>query len=146
MVSQREINILLIEDNSGDVWLTKEAFKESKKKIIIDVAIDGVDGYNYLKKKPPYEDKPVPDLILLDLNLPKWDGREVLKKVKTDDELKHIPIIILTTSNAEKDVINCYKLHANCFITKPVDYERFFQIIRHIENFWLDTIILPSTN
>ena len=82
----------------------------------------------------------MPDLILLDLNLPKWDGREVLKKVKTDDKLKHIPIIVLTTSNAEKDVINCYNLHANCFITKPVDYENFFQIIRHIEIFWLDTI------
>jgi len=146
MALEREINILLIEDNSGDVWLTKEAFSESEKNITIHVAIDGVDGYNYLKNQPPYEEAPMPDLILLDLNLPKWDGREVLKKVKTDDTLKHIPIIVLTTSNAEKDVINCYNLHANCFITKPVDYENFFQIIRHIENFWLSTIMLPSKN
>jgi len=145
MVRQRAINILLIEDNSGDVWLTKEAFKESKKNITIHVAIDGVEGYNYLKKNPPYENEPIPDLVLLDLNIPKWDGRQVLKKVKTDDDLKHIPIIVLTTSSAKKDVITCYNLHANCFITKPVDYEKFFNIIHHVEKFWLDTIMLSAS-
>ncbi len=144
MAPKRAANILLIEDNSGDVWLTKEAFKQSEKDINLEVATDGVEAYNFLKQVAPFENKPTPDLILLDLNLPKWDGRDVLKKVKADDTLKHIPIIILTTSNAKKDVINCYKLHANCFITKPVDYESFFSIIRQIETFWIDTILLPT--
>ncbi|KAA3636781.1 MAG: response regulator [Bacteroidetes bacterium] len=145
MVHKRQANILLIEDNSGDIWLTKEAFKQSNKKTNLEVVSDGVEAYKYLKNEPPYDNKPEPDLILLDLNLPKWDGRDVLKKVKLDDNLKHIPIIILTTSNAHKDVINCYKLYANCFITKPVDYESFFSIIKQIETFWLDTVILPTT-
>ncbi len=145
MVDKRQANILLIEDNSGDIWLTREAFKQSNKQTNLEVVSDGVEAYKYLKKEPPFEDKPEPDLILLDLNLPKWDGRDVLKKVKSDDNLKHIPIIILTTSNAHKDVINCYKLYANCFITKPVDYESFFSIIKQIETFWLDTVILPTT-
>jgi CheY-like chemotaxis protein len=145
MAPKRAANILLIEDNSGDVWLTQEAFKQSKKDINLEVAKDGVEAYKFLKKVAPFENKPTPDLILLDLNLPKWDGRDVLKKVKSDDALKHIPIIILSTSNAKKDVINCYKLHANCFITKPVDYESFFSIIRQIETFWIDTILLPTS-
>ncbi|MCB0653639.1 MAG: response regulator [Saprospiraceae bacterium] len=145
MRSKRQVNILLIEDNSGDIWLTREAFKQSNKNTNLEVVTDGVEAYNYLKKKDPYQDKPLPDLILLDLNLPKWDGRDVLEKVKTDEDLKHIPIIILTTSNAKKDVINCYKLYANCFITKPVDYESFFLIIQQIEGFWIDTVILPTS-
>lgn len=145
MRTKRQVNILLIEDNSGDIWLTREAFKQSDKNVTLEVVMDGVEAYNYLKKKVPYQDKPLPDLILLDLNLPKWDGRDVLEKVKTDEDLKHIPVIILTTSNAKKDVINCYKLYANCFITKPVDYESFFLIIQQIECFWIDTVILPSS-
>lgn len=145
MVNKRQANILLIEDNSGDIWLTREAFKQSDKDTNLEVVSDGVEAYKYLKNETPFESKPEPDLILLDLNLPKWDGRDVLKKVKADDSLKHIPIIILTTSNAHKDVINCYKLYANCFITKPVDYESFFSIIKQIETFWLDTVILPTT-
>lgn len=144
MGQNKQANILLIEDNSGDIWLTKEAFNQSKKNTNLEVVSDGVEAYNYLKNQPPYENAPLPDLILLDLNLPKWDGRDVLKKVKSDEDLKHIPIIILTTSNAQKDVINCYKLYANCFITKPVDYESFFSIIKQIETFWLDTVILPT--
>jgi chemotaxis family two-component system response regulator Rcp1 len=145
MGQKRQANILLIEDNSGDIWLTKEAFKQSKTDTNLEVVSDGVEAYDYLTNKPPFEEKPQPDLILLDLNLPKWDGRDVLKKVKSDDALKHIPIIILTTSNAQKDVVNCYKLHANCFITKPVDYESFFSIIKQIETFWIETVILPTT-
>lgn len=144
MTHKRTVNILLIEDNSGDVWLTREAFKQSGKRINLDVVSDGVEAYKYLKNEPPYIDKTQPDLILLDLNLPKWDGRDVLKKVKADENLKHIPTIILTTSNAKQDIINCYKLHANCYITKPVDYESFFAIIKQIETFWIDTAILPD--
>jgi len=145
MGQKRQTNILLIEDNSGDIWLTKEAFKQSNKNTNLEVVSDGVEAYNYLTNQPPFENKPHPDLILLDLNLPKWDGRDVLRKVKSNERLKHIPIIILTTSNAQKDVHNCYKLHANCFITKPVDYETFFSIIKQIETFWIDTVILPTT-
>ncbi len=140
---QSRIEILLVEDNNGDVWLTKEAFKNSEKNINIEVVIDGEQALEYLQKRPPYENRVKPDLILLDLNLPKWDGREVLKKIKSDDDLRHIPVIVLTTSNAQHDVVSCYNSHANCFITKPVDYDSFFEIIKNIETFWLNTAILP---
>lgn len=138
-----KIEILLVEDNNGDVWLTKEAFKNSEKNINIEVVVDGEEALDYLQKKAPYENRVKPDLILLDLNLPKWDGREVLKKIKADDDLKHIPVIVLTTSNAQHDVLSCYNSYANCFITKPVDYDSFFEIIKNIEAFWLNTAILP---
>ncbi len=140
---QNKIEILLVEDNNGDVWLTKEAFKDSDKNINIEVVVDGEQALEYLQKRAPYEQRVKPDLILLDLNLPKWDGREVLKKIKSDDELKHIPVIVLTTSNAQHDVRSCYGSHANCFITKPVDYDSFFEIIKNIETFWLNTAVLP---
>ncbi len=136
-------HVLLIEDNPGDVRLTQEAFRESKRRVVLDVVMDGVEAVNYLRKKPGYEDKPTPDLILLDLNLPKWDGREVLKIIKSDPELRCIPVVVLTTSNAEQDIRYSYDLHANAFINKPVDFERFFEIIQKIEDFWLSTISLP---
>lgn len=146
MNSSRAFNVLLIEDNPGDVRLTQEAIKEGNKEINLEVVMDGVEAIKYLRKQEQYEHVPKPDLILLDLNLPKWDGREVLKEIKADNELKRIPVLVLTTSNAEQDVINCYDLHANCYINKPVDFDRFFEIIRKIEDFWLDITILPSNS
>jgi CheY-like chemotaxis protein len=140
----RPINILLIEDNPGDVRLTQEAFKEGKVSTNLDIVMDGVEAIKYLRKQEKYANAVTPDLILLDLNLPKRDGREVLKEVKADEHLKRIPIVILTTSNAEQDIIKSYNLHVNCYINKPVDYDKFFDIIQKIEDFWLKTAILPT--
>ena len=140
----RPINILLIEDNPGDVRLTQEAFKEGKVSTNLDIAMDGVEAIKFLRKEDSYANVATPDLILLDLNLPKRDGREVLKEIKADEELKRIPIVILTTSNAEQDIIKSYNLHVNCYINKPVDYDKFFDIIQKIEDFWLKTAILPT--
>ena len=140
----RPFNILLIEDNPGDVRLTQEAFKEGSKDVNLEVVMDGVEAIKFLKQQEPYTDKTIPDLILLDLNLPKWDGREVLKEIKEDTFLRRIPVVVLTTSNAEQDIINSYDLHANCFINKPVDFDNFFDIIQKIEDFWLTTTILPT--
>jgi len=142
--SRGAVKILLIEDNPGDVRLTQEAFKEAKRSIILDVVMDGVEAINYLYRKAPYIDKVSPDLILLDLNLPKMDGREVLEVVKTDENLRRIPIIVLTTSDADQDIIKSYNLHVNCYLNKPVDFDEFFDIIQKIEDFWLTTAILPS--
>lgn len=136
--------ILLIEDNPGDVRLTQEAFKEIEHQIQLEVVMDGVEALKYLHKDHPFEDKPLPDLILLDLNLPKKDGREVLKELKSDAMLCLIPVVVLTTSNARQDIMNSYGLHANCFINKPVDFDQFFMIIQKIVDFWLLTAELPS--
>jgi len=141
---QKTITILLIEDNPGDVRLTQEAFKEGSKNVTLDVVMDGVEAIDYLYKNEPYSDKKSPDLILLDLNLPKMDGREVLEKVKNDDNLRRIPIIVLTTSDADQDILKSYNLHVNCYLNKPVDFDKFFDIIQKIEDFWLTTAILPS--
>ncbi len=138
------MNILLIEDNPGDVRLTQEAFKEGRLAIDLNVVMDGVEAINYLKKEGNYSDATTPDLILLDLNLPKRDGREVLQEIKTDDHLKRIPVVVLTTSNAEQDILKSYNLHVNCYINKPVDFDKFFDIIQKIEDFWLSTAILPT--
>lgn len=138
-------NILLVEDNPSDVRLTQEAFKEGKKRVNLEVVMDGIEALRYLRKEDEYSDRPTPDLILLDLNLPKWDGRQVLKAIKSDEKLRSIPVLILTTSNAEQDIINSYDLHANCFINKPVDFDSFFSIIQQIESFWLKTTILPTS-
>lgn len=138
------VNILLIEDNPGDVRLTQEAFKEGQISINLDVVMDGVEAIKYLRKQEQYAESMTPDLILLDLNLPKRDGREVLQEIKTDDTLKRIPVVILTTSNAEQDILKSYNLHVNCYINKPVDFDRFFEIIQKIEDFWLTTAKLPS--
>ncbi|MFK8104542.1 MAG: response regulator [Saprospiraceae bacterium] len=140
----RAVNILLIEDNPGDVRLTQEAFKESKVAITLSVTMDGVEAIKFLKKEDQYSNEQTPDLILLDLNLPKRDGREVLQEIKTDDQLKRIPVVVLTTSNAEQDILKSYNLHVNCYINKPVDFDKFFDIIQKIEDFWLTTAILPS--
>lgn len=138
------MNILLIEDNPGDVRLTQEAFREGQLPVDLNVVMDGVEAIKYLKREAPYTESELPDLILLDLNLPKRDGREVLQEIKTDENLKRIPVVVLTTSNAEQDILKSYNLHVNCYINKPVDFDKFFDIIQKIEDFWLTTAILPS--
>lgn len=140
----RPVEILLVEDNPGDVRLTKEALKEGKVANNLHVAMDGVEALAFLRREGDYSDKPRPDLILLDLNLPKKDGREVLEEIKNDEKLKKIPVVILTTSQDEADVLKTYKLHANCFITKPVDLDQFITVVRSIEDFWLTLVKLPS--
>ncbi len=141
----RPIDILLAEDSPGDVRLTKEALKEAKIHNRLHVANDGVEALAFLRKEGPYADAPTPDLILLDLNMPRKDGREVLGEVKTDDDLKRIPVVILTTSEAEQDIVKTYDLHANCYITKPVDLDQFMEVVRKIEDFWLCVVKLPTT-
>lgn len=134
----------MIEDNPGDIRLTQEAFKSSTLPIILNVVTDGVMGINYLKKNHPYQDKLTPDLVLLDLNLPKRDGREVLQEIKSDENLRKIPIVVLTTSTAEQDIQKAYSLHVNSYICKPVDFDKFHEIIQNIEDFWLKTAVLPT--
>jgi CheY-like chemotaxis protein len=140
----RPVNILLIEDNPGDVRLTQEAFKEGRLSVNLAVVMDGVEAIHFLRKQENHKDAISPDLILLDLNLPKKDGREVLAEIKSDIDLKRIPVVVLTTSNAEQDILKTYNLHANCYINKPVDFEKFFDVIQKIEDFWLATAILPT--
>lgn len=137
------VQILLVEDNPGDIRLTQEALKEGDLQSNLNVVKDGVEAIAYLRQEREYAGKPMPDLILLDLNLPKKDGREVLADIKADDRLKHIPIVILTTSDAEQDIVKSYKLHANCFITKPVDLEEFMTVVRKVEEFWFTIVKLP---
>jgi chemotaxis family two-component system response regulator Rcp1 len=141
----RPLELLLIEDNPGDIRLTQEAFKGSSLPIVLNVVTDGVMGINYLKKVHPYQDSLTPDLVLLDLNLPKRDGREVLQEIKSDKNLKKIPIVVLTTSTAEQDIQQAYSLHVNSYISKPVDFDKFHEIIQNIEEFWLKTAVLPTT-
>jgi len=137
------VDILLVEDNPGDVRLTKEALKDAKVLNEIYVAKDGVEAMEFLHKQGSCAEAPTPDMILLDLNLPRKDGREVLAEIKKDPQLKHIPVIILTTSKAEEDIIRSYNLHANAYITKPVDLNRFVEIIRTLEEFWFTIVKLP---
>lgn len=137
------VEILLVEDNPGDVRLTKEAFKDSKLHNNLSVVQDGVEAMAFLRREGRYADAPRPDLILLDLNLPKKDGREVLEEIKYDDDLKRIPVVILTTSSDEKDVLESYNLYANCYITKPVDLTQFLAIVQSIQNFWFSIVKLP---
>jgi chemotaxis family two-component system response regulator Rcp1 len=138
------IEILLVEDNPGDVRLIKEVFKDAKIYNAMQVAYDGETAMEILRRKGEYMDGSYPDLILLDLNLPKKDGREVLREIKEDDNLKCIPVVILTTSNAEEDLIETYKMNANCYITKPVDLDQFINVVKSIENFWLSIVKLPT--
>ena len=142
-MNHRGIEILLVEDNPGDVRLTEEALKEGKFINRLSVVPDGVEALSFLRKTGEYDAAPTPDLILLDLNLPKKDGREVLAEVKGDPELRKIPIVILTTSRDEQDILKSYDLHANCYITKPVDFEQFIRVVRAIEDFWLSVVRLP---
>lgn len=138
------IRILLVEDNPGDVRLTKEALKEAKVRNQLSVVEDGVAAMNFLRREAEYADAERPDLILLDLNLPKKDGREVLEEIKQDPALKRIPIVVLTTSRAEQDILQSYDLYANCYVTKPVDLDQFINIVKSIEDFWLTIVRLPS--
>ena len=140
----RPIEILLVEDNPGDVRLTQEALGEAKVRNNLAVARDGVEALSYLRREPPFEDATRPDMVLLDLNLPRKDGREVLAEIKADPELRRLPVVVLTTSSAEKDVLESYNLYANCYITKPVDLDQFVGIVSSIEDFWLTIVKLPN--
>jgi chemotaxis family two-component system response regulator Rcp1 len=135
--------VLLVEDSPGDVRLTREAFKDAKVRINLHVASDGAEAMAFLRREGKYADVPRPDLVLLDLNLPKKSGREVLEEIKEDPILMSIPIVILTTSASEQDVLRSYLLHANCFITKPVDLTGFLTVVKSIDNFWLSVVKLP---
>ena len=140
----KPIEILLVEDNPGDARLTLEVFKEAKVLNNLNVAIDGVDALEFLRKQGKYQNAPRPDIILLDLNLPKKDGREVLAEIKADEELKRIPVVVLTTSKAEEDILRTYSLHANCYLTKPVELDAFFELMKSFEQFWLSLVKLPT--
>lgn len=138
------VDILLVEDNPGDVRLTREAMKEARIAVNLNVASDGLEAMSMLRQEAPYDNLPLPDLILLDLNMPRLDGREVLRLIKSDDRLKHIPVVILTTSAAETDIAQAYGMHANCYITKPVELDEFMEIVKSIEGFWLTVVKLPK--
>ena len=138
------IQVLLVEDNPGDVRLTREALKEGKLLNQLTVVGDGVEALSFLRKEGKYADALQPELILLDLNLPKKDGREVLAEIKADPKLRRIPVVVLTTSSAEEDILKIYDLHANCYITKPVDLEQFMGVVKSIEDFWVTVVKLPS--
>jgi two-component system, chemotaxis family, response regulator Rcp1 len=137
------IEVLLVEDSPGDVRLTREAFKDAKVHINLHVAPDGAEAMAYLGREGKFVNAPRPDLILLDLNLPKKDGREVLQEIKESPTLKSIPVVILTTSASEADILRSYEFHANCYITKPVDLEGFLTVVRSIDSFWLSVVKLP---
>jgi len=134
----------LVEDNPGDVRLTREALKEAKVINNLTVLKDGVEALAFLRQQGPYGGAVIPHLIVLDLNLPKKDGREVLAEIKTDERLKRIPVVVLTTSQDEQDVFKSYNLHANCYVTKPVDLEQFMTVVKSIEDFWLGIVMLPK--
>jgi two-component system, chemotaxis family, response regulator Rcp1 len=137
------IEVLLVEDSPGDVRLTREAFRDAKVHITLHVAEDGAEAMSFLHRQGNYANAPRPDLILLDLNLPKKDGREVLEEIKESPTLKSIPVVILTTSASEADILRSYRLHANCYITKPVDLDGFLKVVRSIDSFWLSVVQLP---
>jgi CheY-like chemotaxis protein len=140
----RAIDILLVEDDPGDELITREAFEHNKLQNRLHVAHDGEEGLNYLYKRGEFADAPRPDLILLDLNLPKYDGRQLLEKVKSDPDLARIPIVVLTTSAAEEDILKSYKLHANAYVTKPVDLDQFMKAVRQIDEFFVQVVRLPN--
>jgi len=139
----RLIEVLLVEDNPGDVRLTVEVFKDAKVRNKLHVVEDGVEALAFLRREGKYAKTPRPDLVLLDLNLPRKDGREVLAEIKADEALKRIPVVVLTISQAERDILRTYELHANCYITKPVDLEQFMGVVRAVEDFWLTIVKLP---
>ena len=140
----RPIEILLVEDSPSDTDLTLEALKDFKVRNHVSVVDDGVLALQFLRREGPYADAPRPDLIMLDLNLPRKDGREVLAVIKTDDDFKTIPVVVLTTSRADQDILRAYQLNANCYITKPVDFNQFLEVVRSIETFWLVVVALPG--
>jgi two-component system, chemotaxis family, response regulator Rcp1 len=139
-----EIEILLVEDNPGDVRLTEEALREGKVKNRLHVARDGVEAIEFLRRQGKFANATRPDLVLLDLNLPRKDGREVLAEIKNDPDLKMLPVVVLTTSSAEADILRTYSLHANCYIQKPVDLDQFVQVVKSIDDFWLTVVRLPK--
>lgn len=141
----KPVEILLVEDSPGDIRLTQEAFKEGKLLNSLHVVNDGVEALAFLRRQGKYTKAPRPDLILLDLNLPKKDGREVLAEMKADEDLRRIPVVVLTISEAEEDILKSYHLYANCFITKPVEFTKFMDVVRAIEDFWFSIVTLPST-
>ncbi len=140
----RAIQILLVEDNAGDVRLTMEALKEGRVLNHLDIVEDGVEALAYLRREGIYADRPRPDLILLDLNLPRKDGREVLAEIKQDPSLRRIPVVILTTSRSEEDILRSYNLYANCYVTKPVGLDEFLDVVRSIQDFWFTVVVLPA--
>lgn len=142
--SLQTIEVLLVEDNAGDIRLTQEALKESSLLIHLNVARDGEEAMAFLRHEGIHAGVPTPDLILLDLNLPRKDGREVLQEIKADADLKRIPVVVLTTSEADSDILTTYGLHANCYITKPVDMDQFIKIVKLLEEFWFTIVKLPS--
>jgi len=142
--NETPIEILLVEDSPGDVRLTQEALKDAKVKNTLHVVNDGVEAMEYLRRVGKYKDVTKPDLILLDLNMPRMNGLEVLSEVKSDDNLKQIPVVMLTVSKSEEDILNSYSLHANCYINKPVDLDQFLGVIKSIDDFWLSIVKLPS--
>ena len=137
------IEVLLVEDDLGDVVLIQEAFEDNKVRNRLHCVSDGVDALRFLRRQDEFADAPRPDLILLDLNLPRKDGREVLAEVKTDEQLQQIPVVVLTTSKLEEDVLRSYKLHANAYVTKPVDFDRFIEVVRQIDEFFVTVVKLP---
>ncbi len=140
----KPIEVLLVEDNPGDVRLMQEALKDAKVHNNLHVVYDGDDAMSFLRREGKYSGAPEPNLIMLDLNLPGKDGREVLDEIKNDSALKHIPVVIVTTSSAEEDILKSYKLHANCYVTKPVNIEQFIKVVRAIEDFWFTIVKLPA--
>jgi CheY-like chemotaxis protein len=138
------IDVLLVEDDPGDVLITREAFAENKLRNRLSVVSDGVNALQFLRREAEYADAPRPDLILLDLNLPRMDGHEVLAEIKSDSDLQRIPVVVLTTSDAEEDVLRSYDLHANAYVTKPVDFERFLGVVRQIDEFFVTVVKLPG--
>ena len=141
--SSLEIEILLVDDNPADVRLTIEALKKAKLNNHLSIAEDGVEAMAFLRREGPYQGAPRPDLVLLDLNMPRKNGREVLEEVKSDEDLKTIPVVVLTCSDAEQDVLKSYRLNANCYVTKPVDFFQFMKVVKVIEDFWMCIVRLP---
>jgi CheY-like chemotaxis protein len=141
---ERQVEILLVEDDPGDVLMTREAFADYKLRNQLHVVDDGAEAMAFLRQEGDYADRPRPDLVLLDLNLPRMDGRQVLEAIKSDPELASIPVVVLTTSEAEDDVLRSYSLHANAYVTKPVDFERFIDVVRRIDDFFVTVVRLPN--
>ncbi|WP_454050667.1 response regulator [Cellulomonas sp. Marseille-Q8402] len=142
--SSKVIDVLLVEDDPGDVLMTREAFEDNKVVNRLQVVSDGVSALTFLRKEGEFADAPTPDLVLLDLNLPRMDGREVLEAMKSDEALRSIPVVVLTTSEAEEDVVRSYSLHANAYVTKPVDFDRFIEVVRQIDEFFVEVVRLPQ--
>ena len=143
-IGSKSVEILLVEDNPADVRLVQEALKESRIRNELYVTCDGEEGMAFLRREGAYATAPQPDLVLLDLNLPKKNGREVLAEIKNDPGLRHVPVVVLTTSNSDRDVLESYNLHANCYVRKPVQFQAFIDVVQSIENFWFAIVTLPK--